>query len=184
MASLRFIKKYYECLRIFTLLVMVYLISCHVGTSQNLDYRAQSLFIYKFTKHIEWPEIKESGDFKIGVYGNSPIMSELETMASLKKGGNDQLITIRKVSADDNISELHLLYIASSKSREIKSLSENIGDNPVLIVGEREGLARKGATINFLIMDNGILKFEVNISKLRRQKLEISEELLEIGFEI
>jgi len=55
------------------------------SSAQELDYRAQSLYIYKFTKFISWPEEKAEGDFVIGVFGNSPIFDELKLMASLKK---------------------------------------------------------------------------------------------------
>jgi len=78
-------KQYY--LTIIKLLMVTILIVAGSLTlfSQDLDYRAQSLYIYKFTKYIYWPEEKTRGDFFIGVYGNSPIFKELNLMASLKK---------------------------------------------------------------------------------------------------
>ncbi|MBN2173289.1 MAG: YfiR family protein [Bacteroidales bacterium] len=152
--------------------------------SQELDYRAQSLFIYKFTKYIVWPENKLKGDFVIGVYGNSPLYDELVLMASLKKAGNDQNIVVKEVRDEDDLSGFHLIYVPASKSRQINGISEKVGDLPVVIVAEREGLARKGATINFIILENNVLKFEVNVDKLTRQKLSISDELLKLGFKV
>ncbi len=152
--------------------------------AQDVDYRAQSLYIYKFSKYIYWPENTMSGEFKIGVYGNSPILEELELMASIKKGADGLDITIAEVSDDDDLTGFNLIYIPSSKSRQIRDLASRIGDKPVLLVAEREGLASKGATISFLVTDNMVLKFEVNMSKLRSQDLEISDELLSLGYEI
>lgn len=152
--------------------------------AQDVDYRAQSLYIYKFSKYIYWPDKTLNSEFKIGVYGNSEIITELKLMASLKKGPNGLNITITEISEEDDLSEYNILYVPSSKSRQIRTLSEQLGNAPVLLVAEREGLASKGASISFVVTDNMVLKFEVNMSKLKEHDLEISEELLKLGYEI
>lgn len=152
--------------------------------SQELDYRAQSLYLYKFSKYIYWPEEKTTGDFIIGVYGNSPIVEELNLMASLKKAGNEQSIVVKEILPDDDLTDYHIVYIASSKSRQIEAIVEKVGENPVLVVAEREGMANKGAAISFLISDYEILKFEVNLAILELHKLTISGELLKLGYKL
>lgn len=152
--------------------------------AQEINYKSQSLYIYKYTRFISWPEINQKGDFIIGVYGNSPIFEELVSMALLKKAANGQQIVVKHIKKIDEISNIHLLYVAASKSREIRTISEKIGNKPILVVAERGGLARKGAGINFIIMENDILKFEINVSKLKLQNLIISDELLKLGFKV
>jgi hypothetical protein len=154
------------------------------GNSQDLDYRAQSLYIYKFTKFIYWPEDRTTGDFNIGVFGNSPILEELKLMASLKKAAEDQPITVQEITAEDDLSAYHIVYVPASKSRQIRTLEEKIGDLPVLIVAEREGMASRGATISFFVTDVDILKFEVNVGRLEQQKMTISEDLVKLGFKL
>jgi len=154
------------------------------GNTQELDYRAQSLYIYKFTKYIYWPEEKTQEDFVIGVYGNSPIIGELRLMASIKKAGNDQNIVVKEVDPEDDFTQYNIIYVASSKSRQIRVLSEQIGNQSVLIVAEREGMANKGATISFIITNYEILKFEVDVGQLEYQNLSISEELIKLGFKL
>lgn len=151
---------------------------------QSLDYRAQSLYIYKFTKFIYWPENSASTDFVIGVYGNSPIIEELRMMASIKKAGNEQNIVVREVSTDDDLSQYQIIYVTSSKSRQLRTMAEQIGNQPVLVVAEREGMATKGATISFIVSNYEILKFEVNIRRLEEQNLTISEDLVKLGFKL
>jgi hypothetical protein len=154
----------------------------HVAVAQDIDYKTQSLFIYKFTKYITWPPALSRDDFVIGVYGNSPISEELQVMASLKKAGEGQRIVIKRINSVDEIENLHILYVASSKSRELRSILDKIGKKPTLVVAERDGLAKKGASINFLIMENNTLKFEVNRTELQSRGLSISDELLKVGF--
>lgn len=159
---------------------------CFSGNAkgQELDYRAQSLYLYKFTKFIYWPKEKSSGDFVIGVYGNSPILEELKLMASIKKAGNDQNIVVREVGDEEDLSGYHIIYVPSAKSRQLHALADQVGNKPVLIVAEREGMATKGATISFLIDNYEILKFEVNTGRLEEQKMTISEELIKLGYKI
>lgn len=152
--------------------------------SQSINYRSQSLFIYKFTKYIYWPENKTSSNFVIGVYGNSPIFNELTTMASIKKAGKGQKIEVKKIRSPHEIKDMHLVYITSSKSREVKQVAEQVKGKPVLVVAERGGLAKKGASINFMIMENNMLRFEINMNELKKHNLDIDDELLKLGYTV
>ena len=164
------------------LLVAFLLVGGVNAIGQNVNYKSQSLYLYKFTKHITWPVQANSGDFIIAVYGNSPIVPELEIMASIKKAANGRKIRIKRINSVNEIGDAHIVYLTSSKSRELRNLVEQLGDSPVLVVGERGGLARKGASINFLVMENDNLRFEVNKAELKNRSLVISDDLLKLGF--
>jgi hypothetical protein len=175
-------KKYKSAVTSVAVFILICLAAGKIAIGQETDYRAQSLYIYKFTRYITWPENKRSGTFNIGVYGNSPVYNELELMASIKKAGNDQDIAVKEITPDDILSGFNIIYLASSKSREINIINDSIVGAAVLVVAERPGLANRGAAISFLVLDNGLLKFEVNISTLSSQNLMISEELLKLGY--
>lgn len=171
-------------LRLFLIVALGLFALPKISNSQSINYRSQSLFIYKFTKHIFWPQASQEGDFIIGVYGNSPIFNELITMATIKKAGKGQKIIVKKIRTLEQIKGMHLVYMTSSKSREVKQIAEKLRGKPTLLVAERGGLARKGASINFMIMENSVLRFEINLSELKSHKLDISEELLKLGFRV
>ena len=40
---------------------------------QATDYAIHANIIYRFTKYIDWPDSKKSGDFIIGIIGESPL---------------------------------------------------------------------------------------------------------------
>lgn len=103
-------------------------------------------------------------------------------MSSLKKDGEGNIILIKRLDTVEEIENVHILYVASSKSRELRSILDKLGNKPTLVVTERDGLAKKGASINFLIMENNTLKFEVNRTELQNRGLSISQELLKVGF--
>lgn len=151
--------------------------------AQETDYKAYTLFIYNFVKYIEWPDTYHKGEFVIGVLGESAIYNELKTLAATKKV-NGKSIIIRKYSVSDSVSGCHLVFVSSSKSSSVKSLNERTKNQPVLIVAEREGLARKGAAINFVTLEDEILRFEVNKKAIEGHQLKIQNELLKLGFPV
>lgn len=150
--------------------------------AQEINYKSQSLYIYKFISYVEWPTDTLADEFQIGIYGNSPILYELEIMASIKKAPNGQNIIVKNINSIDEVDGLDILYIASSKSREMRAINEKIKDSPTLTVAERDGMAKKGAIISFIILENDILKFEINKTLLENNELKIAPDLLKLGY--
>jgi hypothetical protein len=148
--------------------------------AQDVDYKAYSLFVYNFMKYIEYPEANSKGDFIIAVLGDSKINPELQTMAAAKKlkGRN---IVIKKVATPEECKDAHLIYVAAGKSAMAKTLKEQSKDKPVLIVGERDGLAKKGACLSFYTDDNDELKFDISKKEIAGHKLTISDQLVKLG---
>ena len=148
--------------------------------AQETDYKSYTLFIYNFMKYVEWPESQSKGDFIVAVIGDSPINKELQILASTKKikGRN---IQIRKCNTIEDSYGCHLLFIPSSKSAMVKAAKEQTKDKPVLIVGEREGLAKKGAGLSFVTMDDDELKFDINKKEIEQHQLKIASSLVSLG---
>ena len=78
-------------------------------SSQAQIYNYYQIFIYNFAKYIQWPNEKQNGDFVIGVYGKSPLTSNLESMAASKKVGtqNIKVIVFESVAQMQNC---HMLF--------------------------------------------------------------------------
>jgi hypothetical protein len=62
----------------------------------------------------------------------------------------------------------------------MKKIVTNTGNEPVLIVSEQEGMAQKGACINFVIASDR-LKLEINQNNIEQRELSIASELLQLG---
>lgn len=148
--------------------------------AQETDYKSYTLFIYNFMKYVEWPEAQNKGDFILAILGESPITKELETLAATKKikGRN---IVIRKCKTPEDTYGCHLLFVPESKSAAVKVLKDQTKDKPVLIVGEREGLAKKGASLSFVTLDDDELKFDINRKDIEQHQLKIASSLISLG---
>jgi hypothetical protein len=149
--------------------------------AQETNYKTYSVFIYNFMKYIEWPSTASAKkEFTIYVVGNSKISSELEQLAKSKKI-KDKTIVVKKTDEFQNFQDADLIYLSDNKSAAIKDLQAKLKDKEILIVGEREDLARKGAAISFAILESDELSFDINLKELKARKLQISGSLIKLG---
>ena len=146
---------------------------------QEVDYKAYTLFLYNFMKYIEWPA-DQTGDFVIGVLGDSPIKKELQTLAETKKVKGRKIV-IKIITVPDDAIFCNMIFIPSAKSAQLKPIAEKVKGKAVLIVAEREGLAKKGAAISFAVNDDDALQFDFNKSVLDSQSLKIANLLMQLG---
>lgn len=170
-----------KCLKTYVILTVV--LTLGVGKinqtfSQDVDYKSYTLFLYNFMKYIEWPD--KSGDFVIGVVGDSKVTPELMFLAEKKKVGGRNIM-VRTILNVEDVLLCNMIYVPSQKTSMLRPIMEKIKDKPILIVGEREGLARKGAGISFVVGDDDVLKFDINKSVLNSQSLKIANLLIQLG---
>lgn len=158
------------------LLVMVFVAMGIISTyAQDAKYKA--LFVYNFTKHIEWPASAKTGDFIIGVVGNNDVFNNISTIASGKKAGSQNII-VKKFKSVDLVTDCHILFVGMGQSNASKFeiIQTKITGKNTLIVTERAGMAKKGSVINFVVQE-GKIKFELNKANAAKYKLSISSYL-------
>jgi hypothetical protein len=162
-------------------LALATLINHHAySQSQNeIDYAIHANIVYRFTKYIDWPDYKKSGDFIIGIVGDSPLYEQLKNFITNKKVGN-QKIVIRKFPSSLSTYDCHILFITEEKSNSLKKIAENTKGTSTLLVSESNGLARKGSCINFIVIEDH-LKLEINKTNIEERDLNIATELLSLG---
>jgi YfiR/HmsC-like len=143
------------------------------------NYRMHSVFIYSFTRYVQWPDAYNQGDFEILVLGDSPILDELRAMAQAKKVG-DRTIKVTKITSPAEIRKCNMLFVPMEKSDQIDNVIGKVNTQSILIVTEEKGLAAKGSDINFIVKD-GKLAFELNQASMNRQGLKVSNELTRLA---
>ncbi|HVD98273.1 MAG TPA: YfiR family protein [Cytophagaceae bacterium] len=153
------------------------LLTSMLQTNAQVNYKIHSLFMYKFTQYIEWPA--NSGDFVIGVIGNSPIISELESIAATKKVDTRNIV-VKKMSASADLSGCQMVFISEGQSSSIGSIAAKLQGKPILLVSESPGAAKKGSGINFVIVDDK-MKFELNKAAVEKQGLKVSGDLAKLA---
>jgi hypothetical protein len=163
------------------LFLLVFFTQCFViaKAQQDADYTIHANIIYHFTKYINWPPAKKSGDFIIGVVGDTPLFSQLKKNIEGKMAG-DQRIVIQRFSSSAGSFSCHILFVSDEASDEIKKIAAKTAGSSLLLVSESEGLAKKGSCINFIIVSDRI-KLEINKNNIEQRNLGIASELLALG---
>lgn len=133
------------------------------------------MFIYNFSRLIEWPASYKSGDFVIGVLGNSTVFNELETFTASKKVGT-QNISVVKFRDPEEITNSHILFVSFGKSNKMGEVLTKLDNKSTLIIGEKNGMTSSGAAINFVI-EQDKLKFELKVDNATNKGLKVSSSL-------
>lgn len=148
-----------------------------IGNAQN--YGLHSVYIYSFTKYIQWPDEMSQGDFEIYVLGDSPILPLLRKMEELKKVG-DRNIKVIQVNSPSEIKKCNILFVPSSKSSQWDEIMNVVNNQSILMITEEPGMGQKGSHINFLMKD-GKLVFELNQAATSKKNLKVSNQLLTVA---
>jgi hypothetical protein len=162
-----------------TVVLLIFLLCFLFGAWPQGNYAIQANIIYRFTKYINWPEDKKSGEFVIGVVGNTPLYDEL-TNYTINKSVGGRPIVIKKLSASASRYSCQILFISDEESSSIKRIVSSTTGAATLLVSETEGVAHKGSCINFTIVDDR-LKLEINKVAIEKRNLDIATELLNLG---
>jgi hypothetical protein len=153
-------------------------------TSQgDTNARIKTIFIYNFTRYIEWPPESRTGNFTILVYGpNAPLVEQLNNMAKTKMVGN-QKIEIRTTNVLSAIGAPNIIFINQPSSPSLPDIISALKGKSTLIVTEKTGLAKQGAAINFLVVQNK-QKFELNKNNAEKYNLKVSTTLLQLAIPV
>ena len=149
----------------------------------DTNARIKAVFMYNFTRYIEWPESAANGNFIINVFGsNTPLVAELNNLAKTKTVGT-QKIEIRNTTSLDAIGSSHILFVCGDNPTPLSEIISKIKGKNVLLVTERPGFARLGAAINFVIVQNK-QKFELNKANAEKYNLKVSTTLVQLGISV
>ena len=165
-------------------MLVVLFTSSKTTYNQTTDTNAKikAMFVYNFTKYIEWPQNYKDGNFIIGILGNSSLFSELSTMANSKKAGA-QSFEIKNFSTTSSVSKCHMLIVSSDITVGFSDILSKVKNNSTLIITEKAGFAKQGAAINFVVQNNK-QAFELNKANVEKYDLKVSSNLLALAIVI
>ena len=169
---------------IFSILLCVFLCGFTMQSS-NFDVNAKkkAVYIYNFSKYFDWPSNYKQGTFTIGILGDAPALaSELVTMSATKKVGS-QDIEVKEFKTMDALNKCHILYVTSDNSAAVSKLMGKIKGASTLLVTDKDGLTKLGASINFVIQNNKVM-FELSKSNASKQSLTVSSQLESLAIKV
>ena len=155
-------------------LAVLMIVFCNFASAQG--YKLHSVYVYGFTRYVEWPADYSQGDFEILVLGDSPIIDQLKEMATAKKVG-DRSIKVTRISSPAEIKKCNILFVPAAQSAQFATILSKTASQSILVITEEPGLGAKGSDINFITKD-GKLAFELNQNAASKHNLKISNALM------
>ena len=146
------------------------------------EYQVKAAFLFNFAKFVQWPAtaFKSPGEpIRICVYGPDPFGSSLEDVVRGKAVGNRTFV-VQEISNSQAARECHILFVAASEQKRLRSLLGNLKEASVLTVGETEDFTASGGVVNFKLEDARI-QIEIDKDAAERAKLRISSKLLSLA---
>ena len=139
--------------------------------------------LYNFSRYIDWPADKKSGDFIITIVGSKDVYNQLTALTQNMKVGL-QSIQVKYASSVNDLSGFqHIIFINDLQSSKINAVLQRIADSGTLLVTETEGMITRGSMINFIPVD-GMMKFEISQENLKKNKLMASVILQKMAVNI
>jgi len=172
----------------FSNIVLLILLSWHYSFNSLAQSAGEatlenllSVYIYNFTKFIEWPQSKTDA-FHICVIGESKILEPLTTIAEKEKVNGKDII-VNQIRNIDAVSECEILFMSKTDYKSLAEVVNKIKGKNILLITNSQGFAEKGAGINFIRIDDKI-KFEINKKVLDENKIIPNSRLLSLAAKV
>jgi len=148
---------------------------------EDLKIAQRTIYIYNFTKYIEWPDFKKLTEFKIGILGawDEPLVKEFNTMAEKRMVKGKPIIVEHFISIEE-ITKTQILYVNKKSNFDIYEILQKINKNYTLLVSENYPFHK--SMINFIDVD-GKFEFELNEIKIKEEGLVVPPSLVSFSIE-
>lgn len=157
------------------LLAAVLVVSSAAFAQDRPVHEVYSMMVFNFTRYVQWPDQATSGEFVIGVIGNTDIYNTLNGWYGGKPRGSKTYV-IKKFANASEVTDCHVLYIDKTKSGEFEAANNKVKGKGTLVITDKNGLGERGSAINFKTVDNK-LKFELNQKAVDASNLKVSGSL-------
>lgn len=148
------------------------------------ENKLKAVYMYSFGKYTTWPAstfAKTENDVVVGVYGDSPVIEHLQSVAAKRKLHNRKIRVIYFKSPEDYVP-CHMVFVShdvpiADQTKLIAKLSRR----PVLLIGETAVFNANGGMMSFFLTDDLKVKFEIDVQNTRKSGLSLDAKLLKLG---
>jgi hypothetical protein len=151
-------------------------------TKPPSEYEVKAAFLFNFAKFIDWPPgtfESQRSSFAICILGKDPFGRSIDD-ALQGKSISDHSVSILRVKDAAEGQHCQIMFVATSEPRGIAEILDRLQGANVLLVGESEGFAASGGTIQFTLEDNHV-RFLINTDAAGRAGLKVSSKLLALA---
>ena len=146
------------------------------------EYQLKAAFLYNFAKFIDWPDssfANSRSPFAICILGADPFGRALDDVLRDKSIG-DRTVAIERFKDIAQTRQCQMIFVSPSEGPRLADILQRLRGARVLVVGESEGFAEAGGTLQFTLEDDH-LRFLINTDAAQRAGLNVSSKLLSLA---
>jgi YfiR/HmsC-like len=141
----------------------------------------KTAFIHNFVKFTVWPAdvLPPAAPLTACVLGDAAFAGVL---ANYVKGNpvDGHAILVSAIASDGMLRSCHVLYVSGVTSKAAALAVSGLADAPVLTISDVDQFARIGG-IAQLYVEDGRLRFRINLDTTKRCRLQLSSRLLALA---
>lgn len=138
--------------------------------SKEQESEKKSLFLYNFTKHVEWPIEYNGTEFIIGVAGDDQTVKALQEFMLQRKVSGKKIIVEKYKKG----SRYNVVYITSANSYSFSGIKTSVKNNKTLLVTDD---SISGSHITFVI-DQDKVRYLVDKQSIEKSGMKVGQELM------
>jgi len=142
----------------------------------------KAAFLLNFANFVEWPaDALGSGQrLSLCVIGDTAVADAIQQTIK-GRSVDDHALTLSVIkTADGPTGSCHLLYVSGFDAKRSDELLFALTGAPIFTISDEVRFAEKGGVAQ-LIVENGRVRFAINMDAARRARLKISSKLLSLA---
>jgi len=156
-----------------------------IGHAQDVtEPSLKAAFVYNFAKFTEWPAdvLPAAGSFTACVLDDGPVGDALERAVRGRQLSGRQ-VNVLRVRPTSALRTCNLLFVSGLSEAQVSAVVSAVHGMPVLTISDIDDFARLGG-IAHVFVENGKMRFDLNLELARRSRLQLSSKLLTLAARI
>ena len=140
-----------------------------------------SAFLFNFAKFTDWPadSLAPGQRLAMCIVGDDAVAGALEQTIKGHAIESHEL-TVEVLKPDAPARSCHLLYVSGLDEKRSVQIIESLKTASVLTASDAQRFAQLGG-IAQLTLENGRMRFAINVSAAQRARLQLSSKLLSLA---
>lgn len=146
------------------------------------EYEIRAAMLLNIARFVQWPSWKLDAShpqFQVCLLGNDPTGSYADRFLQHQAIAN-RPVQVRHLSAADELTPCHLLYISAEESRLLARSRVDLAKAAVLTISEEPNASHPDQIIGLPVIDEHV-HIDINLGSAQRSGLEISSRLLRLA---
>jgi len=165
----------------YSLLLLCWALPAWSAPEQPAEAQVKSAIILNMARYVDWPTESFSSDGAPILFcysGQGTLTASLPSLQGKTVKGHP--VVVRRMNTSVDIAGCHLVVVDATERRYAASIIDRTRHLPILTVGDFSGFSRDGGMVELFLQD-GKVRFEINLAAARQSHLKISSQLLKVA---